>query len=44
MGTLTAVVCATYSFRGSWLRLSGQRANPAEYAAAGVPYVEPPLA
>ena len=44
MGGLTAMACATYSFRASLLRLTGQRANPSECAYAGVPYTEPKFA
>ena len=41
IGSITAVVVATYSFRASWLRLTGQRPNPSECARAGVEFVEP---
>ena len=41
MGGLTAFACGVYSFRASWLRLTGQRANPSECARAGVEFVEP---
>ena len=41
MGAITAVTCAGYSLRASYLRLTGQRANESECAYWGVPYVEP---
>ena len=39
----TAFISASYSMRGSYLRLTGQRPNAGECAAAGVEYYEPKI-